>query len=67
MNAAGAHLALAITTTGGLYGWGYNGAGQLGNLSLVTTSSPVLVSGPTNTSWKSVAVGGQGHVLAITK
>jgi len=56
---------LAITTAGRLYAWGYNNLGQLGDLSKVNKSSPVLVSGPASTSWNLIATGGQ-HSLATT-
>jgi len=56
---------LAITTQGQLYAWGGNSSGQLGDLSTINKSSPVLVSGPANTSWSSIATGA-GFALAIT-
>ncbi len=37
--------AFGITDQGDLWGWGYNGVGQLGNNSTTTVSSPVLVVG----------------------
>ena len=61
---AGASSTMGITTVGVLYGWGYNGYGQLGNSSTVTVSSPVLVSGPAGASWIKVAAGDE-HTLAI--
>ena len=63
--AGGGIHSLAITTTGILYGWGLNTAGQVGNASLTTVSSPVLVSGPATTSWSSVAAG-SSHSFGIT-
>lgn len=62
---AGSSHSLAITTTGILYGWGLNNAGQVGNNLILTVSSPVLVSGPAGTSWTKVAAGGS-HSLGIT-
>ena len=62
---AGASHTLGVTTTGLLYGWGYNNSGQVGVNSLSTISSPVLVSGPAATSWSTVAAGAL-HSLALT-
>jgi alpha-tubulin suppressor-like RCC1 family protein len=62
---AGTSHALAITTLGRLYAWGSNVSGRLGDLSIVTKSSPVLVSGPAATSWLAVSAGG-AHSMAIT-
>jgi alpha-tubulin suppressor-like RCC1 family protein len=58
-------FALAITSTGELYGWGSNTNGAVGNNSLINVSSPVLVSGPATTSWSVVACG-ENHALAIS-
>ena len=63
--AAGTNHSLAITTTGQLYAWGYNNAGQLGDSTITDKSSPVLVSGPASTSW-SFASTGLRHSAAIT-
>jgi len=62
---AGTSHALAITTLGRLYAWGAGAAGRLGDLSIVTKSSPVLVSGPASTSWLAVSAGGS-HSMALT-
>lgn len=61
---AGTSHALAITTVGRLYAWGLGTGGRLGDLTTVSKSSPVLVSGPATTSWTSVSAGG-AHSLAI--
>ena len=63
--AAGGYHSLAITTTGVLYGWGLNSAGQLGTSSTTTVSSAVLVSGPAGASWTAIAAGAS-HSLGIT-
>jgi len=63
--AAGTNHSLGITTTGQLYGWGFNAAGQLGNLSTTNVSSPVLVSGPAGASWSTIS-GGESHSVGIT-
>ena len=39
--AEGQFHSLALTSTGAVYGWGYNGFGQLGNGSKATPSTPV--------------------------
>lgn len=46
--AAGASHTCAINAASGLMCWGYNGYGQLGNNSTVSSSSPVNVSGMTS-------------------
>ncbi len=51
----GVNTYFAITTEGRLYAWGDNAWGQLGDLSTVNKSSPILVSGPANTSWSVIA------------
>jgi len=54
---------VAIKTDGTLWLWGSSSIGQLGNQSIVDSSSPVqTVSGGTN--WKQVSVG-RDHVAAI--
>ena len=61
----GFEYSLGITTLGRLYAWGANNYGQLGVLSTINRSSPVLVSGPATTSWAAIS-GGQYHTLAIS-
>ena len=46
----------------GLWGWGYNAQGQLGNGSISNYSSPIQVGSLTN--WKQVSVG-LAHTAAI--
>ena len=54
----------AIKTDGTLWVWGYNNAGQLGDNTIVSKSSPVqTVTGGTN--WKIVSTGGD-NTAAIT-
>jgi len=49
--------------TGGLWGWGYNGWGQLGDSTLVEKVSPVqTIAGGNN--WKQVSCG-ENHTVAI--
>jgi alpha-tubulin suppressor-like RCC1 family protein len=52
---------LATKTDGSLYGWGYNVAGNLGDGTVVTRSSPVLIS---SSSFTAVAAG-ISHSAAI--
>jgi len=52
---------LAISNTGLLYGWGGNASGQLGDGTVVTRSSPVLISAK---SWSKVSAG-YSHSVAI--
>jgi alpha-tubulin suppressor-like RCC1 family protein len=62
---AGNSFIVAIQSDGTLWAWGANASGQLGTASLTFTSSPVLVSGPVNTSWSAVACG-INHSFAIS-
>jgi alpha-tubulin suppressor-like RCC1 family protein len=54
--------ALAVKTDGTLWGWGYNGGGQLGDGTVVSRSSPVQIGALTN--WLR-ASGGVGSSVAI--
>jgi hypothetical protein len=65
--AAGGDHALALDSTGDLFAWGANFAGQLGDDSLTASNVPVAVSPPTAgaVSYTSIAVG-TAHSLAIT-
>jgi hypothetical protein len=63
--AAGRQFSLAITSTGQLYAWGLGTSGQLGDSSIISKSSPILVSGPASTSWSAISTG-SNHSLAIT-
>jgi alpha-tubulin suppressor-like RCC1 family protein len=65
--ACGDNHTLAIDSTGVLWAWGDNSVGQLGLNSLVPgmEPSPVMVSGPTGTSW-SVISAGTSHSMAIS-
>jgi len=58
---AGGTTAFGISQTGRLYAWGYGAGGELGDLTTINKSSPILVSGPASTSWSVVSIG-----LAIT-
>ncbi len=62
---AGAYHSLARTTTGHLYAWGYNGAGQLGDGSTINRDIPVRVKLPRRTKVTLIGAG-EGHSLART-
>ncbi len=62
--AAGQFHALALASNGKVYGWGYNGNGQLGNNLKTTPASPVLAVFPSGVTATSIAAGGY-HSLAI--
>lgn len=57
-------FALGLTDTGAVYGWGYNAAGQLGDNTIVSKSTPTLVVG--GYSFADV-VGGVEHGMGLTK
>ena len=54
-NGKGEHV-LAVRTDGTLWGWGANIAGQVGDGTTITRSSPVRIG--TATNWQSVSAGG---------
>ncbi|WP_395736525.1 choice-of-anchor tandem repeat GloVer-containing protein [Prosthecobacter sp.] len=56
------YATLGIKADGTLWGWGYNGYGQLGNGTTNTSYAPTQVG--TATNWKYISVGGY-HVLAV--
>lgn len=60
--AAGDDHCLAVLATGEVVAWGYNGNGQLGNGTTVSTNVPARVVGVT--AVRAVAAGGQ-HSLAL--
>ncbi|XTZ15836.1 RCC1 domain-containing protein [Micromonospora echinospora] len=62
---AGGEHNLVLTSTGTMYAWGYNVAGQLGNGTNTSSSRPVPVNLPTGTRITAIAAGGD-HTLAIT-
>lgn len=55
----------AITRAGAMYAWGDNGAGQLGDNSVVSKSSPVLVSGGLVFSGWSALPAGTKHITVV--
>jgi alpha-tubulin suppressor-like RCC1 family protein len=65
---AGAFTSLARTSAGIAYAWGKNDAGQLGDNTAVSKSSPITVVGGI-TTWSQLSSGGQlasGHTLGLT-
>ena len=62
--AAGGYHSMAIGSDGKLYAWGLNSSGQIGNGTLTTETSPVVVSLPTGVTATGIAAG-LYHSLAI--
>ena len=62
--AAGQYHSLAIGNNGKIYAWGNNANGQLGNGTLVSVSTPVIVSMPAGVTPVSIAAGAD-HSMAI--
>jgi len=63
--AGGSHHSLALTSTGQLLAWGYNGHGELGNGSFINSNTPVAVSLPSGTTVTAIGAG-MDHSLAVT-
>jgi alpha-tubulin suppressor-like RCC1 family protein len=63
--ASGAFHNLAITTTGRVLAWGYNGHGQLGDGNITNADIPVMVKLPSGTKVTSVSAG-LDHSVALT-
>ncbi len=62
---AGSNHSLAVTSTGAVYAWGWNGDGQLGDGTITDRTSPVLVGLPGGVVATAVS-GGYYHSLALT-
>jgi alpha-tubulin suppressor-like RCC1 family protein len=62
--AGGSFHTIALKTDGSLWTWGENFFGQLGINSITYKSTPVttLLGG---TNWKSIAAGGDSHIIAV--
>ena len=63
--ASGQSHSLAVTSTGGVYAWGFNGSGQLGNGGTANQSVPVKVAVPSGVNVTAVAAGWD-QSLALT-
>ena len=63
--AAGQYFDLAVTSTGAVFAWGYNGFGQLGDGTTTQRPLPVQVHLPTGVKGKSVGCG-DNHGLVVT-
>jgi alpha-tubulin suppressor-like RCC1 family protein len=63
--AAGQYHSLAVSSTGTVYAWGYNGYGQLGNGTTVNSNLPGAVSLPAGEVATSVGAG-DNHSLVVT-
>jgi alpha-tubulin suppressor-like RCC1 family protein len=63
--AGGGLHSLALTSTGHVLAWGWNGSGQLGNGTTTSSSTPVVVSLLPGITVTAIA-GGFGHSLALT-
>ena len=57
--------ALALTSAGIAYAWGYNNAGQLGTGGTTSTSSPVTVVGGI-TNWSQLTASGRARSFGVT-
>jgi alpha-tubulin suppressor-like RCC1 family protein len=62
---AGGVFALALTSTGKIYAWGYNAAGELGNGTTKTRLKPVPVTLPKGVTVKAISAGDENG-LALT-
>jgi len=66
--AAGCNHSLALTSTGRVYGWGYNNDGELGDASTTASYTPVRAHLPAGVTATGVAAGpGSDHSFAITR
>ncbi|MGH9081017.1 MAG: RCC1 domain-containing protein, partial [Acidimicrobiales bacterium] len=63
--AAGKYHVLALTSTGGIYAWGSNAFGQLGDNSTTDSNLPVSVQLPVGMAATAIGAG-DGHSLAVT-
>jgi alpha-tubulin suppressor-like RCC1 family protein len=63
--AGGEFHSLALTSTGTVYAWGANGAGELGNGSTTLSFTPVPVTGLSGTNVTAIAAGAE-HSVALT-
>lgn len=64
VSAGDAH-SLALTSSGAVYAWGDNTSGQLGNGTFLSSTTPVSVSLPPNTTVTAISAG-ENYSLALT-
>jgi alpha-tubulin suppressor-like RCC1 family protein len=57
---------LVMLSTGSVYAWGTNGAGQLGTGNFVSKPSPVRISPPAGVTYKALATGGDASYAVST-
>ncbi len=62
--AEGQFHSLALTSTGAVYGWGFNNDGQLGHGDKLTPSTPITTEFPSGVHAAAIAAGGY-HSLAV--
>ena len=62
--AGGFYHSLALDSDSNVFGWGFNGSGQLGDFTTINRSVPIAVGLPGLTGVMAVA-GGVGHTLAL--
>ncbi len=60
----GAGFALALSTTGKIYGWGYNSDGELGDGSTDWNSTPIAAATPAGVTFSAISAGAY-HSLAL--
>jgi alpha-tubulin suppressor-like RCC1 family protein len=63
--AGGVYHSLAVTSSGGVFAWGWNNVGQLGNGSTIGSDVPVRVRLPGGTKVIGISAG-FAHTLAVT-
>ncbi len=64
--AGGSDHNLALTASGTVYAWGYNGQGELGNGNTTNSSTPVAVTGLPSSDPVITIAAGDEHSLALT-
>ncbi|HXW39021.1 MAG TPA: MBG domain-containing protein, partial [Acidimicrobiales bacterium] len=63
--AAGTSFSLALTATGQVESWGFNGSGELGDGSDTSSTTPTAVSVPSGVTVRAIAAGAD-HALALS-
>jgi alpha-tubulin suppressor-like RCC1 family protein len=65
ISAGGYYFSLALSSTGSVLAWGYNGDGELGNGTTTQSNVPVKTKLPKGTKATEIAAGAQ-HAVALT-